>query len=228
MQQQGCLVAMLDILRPLTPHEVEEIVRRGSGVHLEVGETFDMAEDRRALFLLVSGRVRVFEPNHAGRDLTLSVVEGGTVLGQTGFSARRVSRVEALEPSVVRSLGWDDFEDLARRNSEVGVMMVRLLSERLGVCEDRLSDLVRKEVPARLASLILKFSEYQGIVVSDGSRKVPTRFTHQQLASMVGANREAVSRAFGKLTKGGGVEVRDRHIHVTDTAALEHLAEATR
>jgi CRP/FNR family transcriptional regulator, cyclic AMP receptor protein len=142
---------MVDILQPLAPYEIDEIARRGSGAYLKAGETFDLAEDRRALYLLVSGRVRVFEPNHSGRNLTLAVVEGGTVLGQTGFSARGMSRVEALEPSVVRSLSWDDFEDLARRSPEVGVMTVRLLSERLGVCEDRLSDLVRKEVPARLA-----------------------------------------------------------------------------
>ena len=197
MQQQGGVLATVDILRPLIPREVDELVLRSRGAHLEVGDTFDMAEDRRTLFLLASGRVRVFEPNHEGQEITLSVVDGGTVLAQAGFAARRVSRAEALEPSVVLSLGWEDFEALARRNPEVGVMMVRLLSERLGVCEDRLSNLVRKEVPARLASLLLKFSEYQGIVVSDGSRKIPTRFTHRQLASMVGANREAVTRPSG-------------------------------
>jgi DNA-binding transcriptional MocR family regulator len=81
--------------------------------------------------------------------------------------------------------------------------MVRILSERLAVCEDRLSELVRKEVPARLASLILKLIEHQAIVVSDGSRMVPTRFTHRQLASMIGANRETVTRAFGKLRRAG-------------------------
>ena len=87
--------------------------------------------------------MRVFEPNRGGQDLTLSVVEGAAVLAQTGFAVRQVSRVEALEPPIVRWIGWDEFEDLARRNPEVGVMMARLLSERLGVCEDRLSDLVR-------------------------------------------------------------------------------------
>jgi CRP/FNR family transcriptional regulator, cyclic AMP receptor protein len=228
VERQAHLLAMVDVLRTLAPGEVENLARRSSVARLETGETFDMTEDRRALFLLLSGRVRVFEPNHGGQDLTLSVVEGGTVLGQSGFSTRRLSRVEALEPSVVRFVGWEDFEDLARRNPEVGVLMVRLLSERLGVCEDRLSELVRKEVSARLASLLLRFSEYQGILVRDGSRKIPVRFTHRQLASMVGANREAVTRSLKTLRDTGSVEVRDRHIHVIDTEALERLAEATR
>jgi CRP/FNR family transcriptional regulator, cyclic AMP receptor protein len=83
-------------------------------------------------------------------------------------------------------------------------------------------------VPARLAGLVLGLSEHQGVVTADGSRMIPTRYTHQQLASMVGSNREALTRAFGRLRKSGAVEVRDRHIYVTDADALECLAEAER
>jgi CRP/FNR family transcriptional regulator, cyclic AMP receptor protein len=122
-------------------------------------------------------------------------------------------------------LEWEDFEDLVFRNPEVGMKTIRLLSERLGVCEGRISDMVRKEVPARLAGLILRLSEHQGVVMGDGSRRIPTRYTHQQLASMVGSNREAVTRAFGRLRKAGAVEVRDRHIYVTDAYALERIAK---
>ena len=79
-------------------------------------------------------------------------------------------RVEALEPSIIRVLGWEDLEDLIRRNPEVGVRLAHLLRARLAVVEDRLSDLVRKEVPARLAGLVLKLGEYQGVVTRDGER----------------------------------------------------------
>jgi CRP/FNR family transcriptional regulator len=102
------------------------------------------------------------------------------------------------------------------------------LGERLSTCEGRLSDLVRKEVPARLASLILGFSEHQGIMTTDGSRMIPTRYTHNQLASMVGSNREALTRAFARLRKAGAVEVRNRHIYLTDADVLERLAKAER
>jgi CRP/FNR family cyclic AMP-dependent transcriptional regulator len=114
------------------------------------------------------------------------------------------------------------------RNPEVRMKMIRLLSERLAVCEGRLSEMVRKEVPARLASLILRLSEHQGVVTADGSRRIPTRYTHQQLASIVGSNREAITRAFGTLRKAGAVEVRSRNIYVTDADTLERFAEAER
>ena len=105
---------------------------------------------------------------------------------------------------------------------------IRVLGERLSTCEGRLSDLTRKEVPARLASLILGLSKHQSITTADGGRMIPTRYTHQLLASMVGSNREALTRALGKLRKAGAVEVRNRRIHVTDADTLERLAEERR
>ncbi len=221
------LLAKVDILEQLPLEEVERLALLSYSVPLEAGEAFALDEDQQTLLLLASGRVRVHEPSTAGPDLTISMVEEGTVVGQTGFAARlsRALRVEALQPSTLLVLGWEDFEDLVFRNPKVGLKTIRLLSERLAVCEGRLSGLIRKEVPARLADLILRLSEHQGVVMGDGSRRIPTRYTHQQLASMVGSNREAVTRAFGRLRKAGTVEVRDRHIYVTDADALERIAK---
>jgi CRP/FNR family cyclic AMP-dependent transcriptional regulator len=92
------------------------------------------------------------------------------------------------------------------------------LSERLAVCEGRLSELIRKEVPARLAGPILRLSEHHGVVTDDGGRRIPTRYTHRQLASMIGSNREAEE-------SGRGGEIRDRYIHVVDLETLERAAQ---
>ena len=224
------LLAKVDILEPLPPEEVETLALLTSSMRLEAGEAIALDEDRETLLLLASGRVRVHELSAAGSDLTISMVEGGTVVGQSGFAARlsRALRVEALQPSTMLVLGWEDFEKLVLRNPKVGIKTLRLLSERLAVCEDRLSEMIRKEVVARLAGLMLRLSDYEGFVAGDGSRKISVRYTHQQLASMVGSNREAVTRAFGKLRRAGAVELRDRHIYVTDARALECLANAER
>jgi CRP/FNR family transcriptional regulator, cyclic AMP receptor protein len=64
----------------------------------------------------------------------------------------------------------------------------------------------------------------EGVVTREGYR-ILTRYTHQQLATMIGANREAVTRAFGKLRSEGGVELRERRIFVTDQEALKRAAQ---
>ena len=225
------LLAKVDILKPLPPEELERLAPLSSSMRLEAGEAVALEEDRETLLLLASGRVRVHElSTTGGPDLTFSMIEEGTVVGQTGLAVRlsRGLRVEALQPSIMVVIRWKDFEELVVRNPEVAIKTIRLLSERLAACEGRLSDLVRKEVVARLAGLILSLGEYQGVVVGDGSRRLPARYTHQQLASMVGSNREAITRALGRLRKAGAVEIRDRHICVTDADTLNHLAEVGR
>jgi CRP-like cAMP-binding protein len=86
----------------------------------------------------------------------------------------------------------------------------------------------RHTLRARLASLLLRLSERQDAMAGDGERRIPARYTHRLLASMVGSNREAVTRALGVLRKAAAVETRDRQIYVTDADALEGLAEAER
>jgi CRP-like cAMP-binding protein len=174
-------LAEVNILASLPPKEIERLTLLSASVHLAAAETFALDEERQALLLLASGRVRVHEPNAAGPGLTISMVEDPTVVAQTGLAARpsRTVVVEALQPSVLRVLEGEDFENLVHRNPEVGVKMIRLLSERLAACEARLSDMVRKEVPARLASLILGLSERQGITTANGTHMIPTRYTHQ-------------------------------------------------
>jgi len=223
-------LAKVDIFQSLALEEIGRLALLSASVRLGAGEAFALEEKRCAILLLTSGRVRVHEPNAAGPGLTLSIVGYSTIVAQTGFAVwpPRVVVVEALEPSVLRVLEGEDFDDLVRRSPEVGVKTIRLLGERLSTCEGRLSDLVRKEVPARLAGLILGLSEHQGTITASGSRMIPARYTHKQLASMVGSNREALTKALGRLRRAGGVEVKNRRIHVVDAEALTRIAGSGR
>jgi CRP/FNR family transcriptional regulator, cyclic AMP receptor protein len=227
-EKQPLLLTDVDILKELPQGEVEYVAACSRAVYLGNRESLALGEDPRGILLVVSGRVRVHEPSSIGPDLTFSVVKGGTVVGQTGPSHRpsRVLRVQALEPSVLSVVGWEVFEALLLRNPRVGVKTIRLLVERLAVSEGRLSDQIRKEVLVRLAGLILRFSEPQGNLAGEASLRIPTRYTHRQLASLVGSYREAVTRALGELRKAGVVEIRDQHIHVTDPDALRRFADA--
>jgi CRP/FNR family cyclic AMP-dependent transcriptional regulator len=222
------LLAEVNILRELPQSELEYLARQCPIVPLAEKESLALGAYQQGVILLLSGTVRLYEPTTFGtQDLTFSLVEGGTVVGQPA-SIPRPSRVEALEASVLMVLGLEDFEGLVVRNPRVGLKTIRLFGERLEQYEGRLSNLIRKEVPARLAGLLLRLSEREDAMAGDGERKIPARYTHRLLASMVGSNREAVTRAFGVLRKAGAVETRERQIYVTDAAALAYFAEAVR
>ena len=114
-------------------------------------------------------------------------------------------------------------EALVRRNPEVGLGLSRMLATRLMLMEDRWADMVEKEVPARLAGVLYMLAESEGVMTSEGPM-IPTRYTHAQLASMIGSNREAVTRAISQLKEGGCEEVKRRHVYVKDFDALRRGA----
>jgi CRP/FNR family cyclic AMP-dependent transcriptional regulator len=62
-------------------------------------------------------------------------------------------------------------------------------------------------------------------MTADKQIKIPTHYTHERLGTMIGANRVAVTRAFGYLQDQGAVEVLRRRIYLADIGALEHAAD---
>jgi CRP/FNR family transcriptional regulator len=143
------------------------------------------------------------------------------------LTGQRLSGVyaRALEPSVFCSLKSADLERIILGHPEVGLRLVRRLSEQLREAELRLSELVNKDVRARLASLILRLTEREGVVTKEGVM-VPTRYTHERLGTMIGAKRVAVTRAFNQLRQAEAVELKRRYIHIKDKDALKRIAGA--
>ncbi|MBA2712904.1 MAG: Crp/Fnr family transcriptional regulator [Rubrobacteraceae bacterium] len=135
----------------------------------------------------------------------------------------RESFARAMEPSVIFVMGRAEVERLIQEKPQVGLRMISLLSERLHYYETRMEDVTLKEVPARLASLILFLVESEGLR-GPGEIRIPTRYTHEHLSTMIGANREAVTRAFGRLQDEGALQIRRRIIYVEDVEALQSAA----
>ena len=228
LQRQVRLLSMVDILGPLSGEELEDLARRVPDTHLEEGDVLYSPQDgKERLFVLKEGRVQVYEVDRGGEEVTLSVIEGGNDFGEMALTGQSLEGVyvRALAPSTVVSLKREELEGLIVKKPEVGLRLVQELAQRLRASERRYADVVGKDVPARLATLILTLVESEGVVSSE-SYRIPTRYTHERLASMIGCRRVAVSRAFSKLRASGAVETGDRRIVVKDLDALKALAEA--
>ena len=220
------LLGMVDVLETLPPGELRSLAARASLERVGAKETVWIGPQDHAqrVIVLLSGRTQVYEPGPRGRRLTVSVAEAGTVVGVSGLSERaRGLRVGALAPSVLCLLERGAFEGALRRNPGAALALVGVLAERIGVLEERLGEMAHKGVAARLAGTLLRLIEGEG-VVGPGGESIPTRYTHQQLASMIGANREATTRALGALRERGTVEVKERRVHVADSAELRRAA----
>ena len=220
------LLSLVDIFEPLTEAEIEDLNGQLPDRRLQRGEIFFGPQDRsERLFLLQSGRVRIFRSTTDGREFTLAVVEAGTVFGEMALTGQRLegAYAQALAPSQVSTMLRADLERLILEKPEVGLLIMQLLSERLRRQETRLEDVSMKDVRARLASIIVLLVESEGVRSSTGYR-IPAHYTHERLGTMIGANRTAVTRAFGLLQDEGVVQLRRRLIYVTDLDALKRSA----
>jgi CRP/FNR family transcriptional regulator, cyclic AMP receptor protein len=226
--EQARLLTMVDILGPLSEEEMEALSKRTPDTFLEQGDVLYSPQDgTQRLFILKKGRVQLYEVDQSGEEITLSVIEDGNVFGEMALTGQSLEGVyvRALTPSTVVSLRREDLEMLIMKKPEVGLRLVRELAQRLHASERRYADIIGKDVPARLATLILTLVDSEGLVTNE-SYRIPTHYTHEQLASMIGCKRVAVTRAFSKLKESGAIQLKERHIVVKDLGALANLAEA--
>ncbi len=219
------LLSLVDVLEGLSTEAIGELAQRIIERHFRVGETvYAPGDASEVVLLLLAGRIRLYGMAR-GQELTFETIRAGSIFGIASLVERTQEEyAQALEPSRVGLLDLDDFWCLVRQNPEVNVGLVKLLGDRLRSNRSRMTDIALKEVPARLANLLLDLIQREGVVTRQGHYKIPAHYTHEQLATMIGAKRVAVTRAFGRLQDAGCVRVWRRQIYVVDLAALRRRA----
>jgi len=228
LKEEIRLLSMVDILGPLSDEEMEDLAKRAPDTFLDEGDILYSPKDStERLFILKEGRVQLYELDESGDEITLSVIEDGNVFGEMALTGQSLHGlyVRALTASTVVSLKREELQDLIMKKPEVGLRLVRELAQRLHDSEARYADIIAKDVPERLATQILTLVDSEGVVRRD-SYRIPTHYTREQLASMIGCKRVAVTRALSKLREDGAVELEDRRIVVKDLDALREVAEA--
>ena len=223
---------MVEVLEPLSDAEIEKLMSRLPTLDLQKGNLLFTPAHRGSLnFFLLEGAVRIYKARE-GRELTLEIVHAGSMFSNSSISGvlggSRYKEdspglncglyAQTLRPARVAMIRHEYFGRVVREHPEVGLKTIADLERRLSFYAERMFDMSTREVPTRLARLILWLLEDEGVVSNEGV-KVSTRYTHEELATMVGSRRVAITRALREL-KGSGVEMRSRHIHVRDIEAL--------
>lgn len=225
IREEVRLLSVVDFLEPLSEEQLEKLAQRCPDIHFRPKEIICTPQDHSdRFFILKQGRVQINKVGPQGDEQIVAEISDGTVLAAQRL---RGSYVKALEPTTIVSLSPKDLERLIECNPKVALRMIEALVRRLRIADERLEDVSLKEVPARLASLILQLLESEGIVTSEGYR-IPVRYTHEVLGTMIGAKRVAVSRAFGKLREAGAIETIQRRIYISDIDTLGVCAKDER
>lgn len=176
------------------------------------------------LYLLREGRVRLYKLSPEGRTLTLAVLEPGSLFGEMMLVGQHIhdSFAEAMTNCTVGLLRRDTLRHLLQNNPQIAQRFLDLMGQRLRALESKLSDIAFKSVPQRLASVLVGLADSAASAASAAPSVV--RYTHQQLAEMIGAYRETVTKTIGEFREAGLIRVDEETIHLTNLEELRELA----
>jgi CRP/FNR family cyclic AMP-dependent transcriptional regulator len=170
-----------------------------------------------SLYIVISGRLKVMMGDAEGKEVILSLIGPGEFFGEMGLidDSPRSASVVTLEPCELLSISKRDFKKCLAENFDMCMAVMRGLVRRLREADRKIGSLALLDVYGRVARLLLDMSEDV-----NGQRMVTKRLPKQDIAKMIGASREMVSRVMKDLQLGGYIEVRGSTIVLRDTILL--------
>src|SRR3954454_10088314 len=202
------------IFEGLTDADLAEIDDRFSMVTFRKGELVYSPYDRGdSLFVLESGRIRLYRSATDGRQLTLAILDPGMAFGQVSVldEPTHDAYAEALSDCVVRVLRLSDLERAIGSHPRMALNLMRTLSLRLRHAEDQIESLAFRPGPSRLAAKLLEvidryrlatklvelMDRYGGVTPTGIG--IDERFTHLELHELIGQSRETLTKVLNEM-----------------------------
>ena len=177
------------------------------------------------MHIIVEGRVKISIASEDGRERDIALFQPGDCFGEMALldGSNRSATATAMDATETIVLFRQDFLDFLGENPEVASDVNSLLIQRLRNVNEMLGDMVFLDVPTRVAKQLLALAEtYSGEAKSGDAIVVP--MGQDELARLVGASRETVSRALNSYRRMGMLDTSHRRITITDLARLEKMA----
>ena len=164
----------------------------------------EQGQKSNALFILLTGRARVMTSDSRGREVILAALAQGDYLGEMSIidNEPHSATVRAEVQTDVLMLGRAEFARCLTENASMSLVVMRGLVKRLRHADRKIESLALLDVYGRVAHALLDFavSDAQGQLV------IKDKISRQDLAKMVGASREMVSRVMKDLEERGFIE----------------------
>lgn len=202
----------------LSLNSPQRSLRRGAYLYMS-------GDESEQLYVLQSGRIKLSRIQESGREVTLAILEHGEIFGLEWLQGHelRESYAQAMEDSRVIAVSREQVQNLLRERPELGLILLRILSEKLRDTQSIVERLLLKDVKARLASLLLDLARRSGIPEENGIR-LGTRITHQDLANLIGSTRETTTAMLNQFKRSRLIDVRRRQITIAAWDGLQKLA----
>lgn len=216
-------ISSIPLFEGLSRGELEDLSLIVDDLTVVKGEAiFLEGDDGNGFYVVISGKVKIFKVSWEGKEQILHIFGPGEPFGEVPvFGGKQFpASAEALEKGRVFFFPREDFSALIKKNPELALNLLAVLSKRLRRFTSLIENLSLKEVPGRLAAYLLYLRGSR-----EGTAELELDISKGQLASLLGTIPETLSRILGKMSNGGFIESEGSLIRIMDLQGLEGLAE---
>jgi CRP/FNR family cyclic AMP-dependent transcriptional regulator len=201
----------LDNVFSLPPDELQELTKKAVIRKLPRQALVVSEGDRTdSLYIILSGKVKVFVADEEGHQLTLRTQGPGDYFGEMVLDeGPRSASVMTLEPSSFAVVSREIFAQFVAAHPEFTVRLIKKLIHFTRALTNNVRSLALLDVYGRVARLLLELAEER-----DGKRVIPEKLTQREIANRVGASREMIGLILRDLSIGGYISVSGRQITI--------------
>lgn len=202
------LIRRIPLFAVLNAEQAQRISNAVEKRNFKRGQTLvRFGERSNMLFILLTGSARVFRSDERGREVILATLHPGEYFGEMSLidNGSHSASVRAEANSDVLTLGCEDFAGCLPANSSLSYAILRGLVQRLRAANHQITSLALLDVYGRVARGLLDMA-----VTSDGVSVIRGKVSRQDLAKVVGASREMVSRVMAELEVRGAIQTIEK------------------
>lgn len=187
---------------------------------------YTVDDEESDIFFLKKGKVRLFKASASGKDVTYAILKEGEAFGGLAFieGSGYTEYAEAMEETLTCIIPQDLFFEITKNKSAISLKINKLLGLRLYELEMMVEELIFKSVRERTISLLLRLHDKFGANTSAG-KAIGVSLSHKEIATMIGATREATTTALNELKQQGIIDIKHRKIYIKDLNQLKKMHE---
>lgn len=202
------LIRRVPLFALLTSAQAEAVADAVTKRRFKRGEAIvEQGQKSNTLFILLTGRARVVSADRRGREVILATLQTGDYVGEMSLIDNQAhsASVRAEVQTDMLALARAEFARCLPENSSMAYAIMKGLVHRLRQADLKIESLALMDVYGRVARALLEFAQPD----REGQTVVRERISRQDIAKMVGASREMVSRVMKDLESRGFVETRE-------------------
>tara|TARA_R110002095_G_scaffold2155_3_gene9129 strand:- start:5097 stop:5852 length:756 start_codon:yes stop_codon:yes gene_type:complete len=216
-----------DLFERLSQDQIAQVERNSSVRQFGRGNLVYLpTESSDSVFLLLSGRIKLYHITGEGKQALLALIEPGELFGELAIlgGGDREEYAEAMLKSTILRIPGPIIQTLMEQHAAVSLGVTKLMGLRRQRVEQRLKSLLFRSNRDRLTYLLLDLAEKYGRLTAQGVL-INIKLSHQELASIIGSTRETVTVLLGEMQDERSIDIQKRQIILRKAQHLAHTID---